>query len=65
MKIRHILILSVLCLAVGFLLQGCSTTSHLPEGEVLYTGISDISFGQKSKKAPEKQQKTATFFLEP
>lgn len=56
MKIRHILILSVLCLAVGFLLQGCSTTSHLPEGEVLYTGISDISFGQKSKKAPEKQQ---------
>lgn len=27
---------------IGILLFGCSTTKHLPEGEVLYTGNKDI-----------------------
>lgn len=36
--------------AILLILTGCSTTAHLPEDEVLYTGVSDISFGKKSKK---------------
>ena len=39
-----------LLLFCGWLLSGCSTTKNLPEGEVLYTGIKEIDYGQKSKK---------------
>ncbi|MBQ0049738.1 MAG: BamA/TamA family outer membrane protein [Bacteroidales bacterium] len=37
-------------------LPSCSTTRNLPEGEVLYTGISDISFGQKSRKVAKARK---------
>lgn len=30
----------------GLLLAGCSTTSHLPEGEQLYTGIREICYNE-------------------
>ncbi len=33
-------------LLVATLLAGCSTTSHLPEGEQLYTGIRDIHYNE-------------------
>lgn len=49
-----LLVLAAFIVTVAAFLQGCSTTAFLPEGEVLYTGISDISFGQKSKKVPQK-----------
>ncbi|MCQ2196320.1 MAG: BamA/TamA family outer membrane protein [Bacteroidaceae bacterium] len=38
-------------------LENCSTTANLPEGEVLYTGIVDISYGQKSKKLKKKHKR--------
>ncbi len=38
---------------LSFLILSCSTTEHLPEGEQLYTGISEIAYGHKAggKKA--------------
>lgn len=47
----------ILLIGVGEgLLLSCSTTEHLPEGEVLYTGVSDIAFGHKSDKVrPDNQ----------
>lgn len=36
------------------ILTGCSTTASLPEDEVLYTGIQDISYGKKQKKTKTK-----------
>ena len=36
-----------LCAALA---TGCSTTRNLPEEEVLYTGIQDIDYGEKSRK---------------
>ena len=54
---RHAVHLPVCFLILSFFhffilsfLSSCSTTANLPEGEVLYTGVKDISFGQKSKK---------------
>ncbi len=35
-------------LLLPFLLAACSTTSHLPEGEQLYTGITEIAYGHKA-----------------
>ena len=49
-----------LLLFCGWLLSGCSTTKNLPEGEVLYTGIKEIDYGQKSKKKKKKQKEQAT-----
>ena len=49
-----------LLLFCGWLLSGCSTTKNLPEGEVLYTGIKEIDYGQKSKKKRKKQKEQAT-----
>lgn len=37
-----------------FLLASCSTTANLPEGETLYTGISEIAYG---RQAGQKQRK--------
>ncbi len=45
----------VVMLFLAALLAGCSTTAHLPEDEVLYTGITDISFADDAKK--EKKNK--------
>ena len=39
------------------LVSGCSTTKNLPEEEVLYTGIKEIDYGQKSKKKAKKKAK--------
>ena len=39
------------------LAAGCSTTKNLPEEEVLYTGIKEIDYGQKSKKKAKKKAK--------
>ena len=39
---------TLLLLALA-LLAACSSTSHLPEGETLYTGISRISYGEIEK----------------
>ena len=39
-----------------WLLVGCSTTKNLPEEEVLYTGISSIDYGEKSKKERQKEK---------
>ncbi len=39
-----------------WLLAGCSTTKNLPEEEVLYTGISSIDYGEKSKKERQKEK---------
>ena len=49
-----------LLLFCGWLLSGCSTTKNLPEGEVLYTGIKEIDYGQKSAKQKKKQKEQAT-----
>ena len=45
----------VVMLFLAVLVVGCSTTAHLPEDEVLYTGITDISFADDAKK--EKKNK--------
>ncbi|MBQ0020655.1 MAG: BamA/TamA family outer membrane protein [Bacteroidales bacterium] len=43
----------ILVILLGIIVQSCSTTAHLPDDEVLYTGITDISFGPK----PQKEKK--------
>ena len=40
-------------------LFGCSTTKNLPEGEQLYTGISQITFGDEVVKESKRQQHDA------
>ena len=42
-------------LLFSLLLSACSTTEHLPEGEVLYTGISEIAYGHKAKTAQKNE----------
>ena len=37
------------------LLTACSTTSNLPEGEELYTGISEIAYGRKAEGKTKKK----------
>lgn len=39
------------------MLASCSTTSNLPEGEELYTGISEIAYGRKADNPHKDQQK--------
>lgn len=46
----------ILWLIIAFLVTACSTTAHLPEGEVLYTGIEEITYGHKPKKAKKKNK---------
>ena len=41
----------------GILCIGCSTTSNLPEGEVLYTGISEIAYDHEAVGIYKKQRK--------
>lgn len=52
----------LLFLLVGmFILGACSTTKNLPEGEQLYTGISQITFKDSDiKKSKRKQEKADT-----
>lgn len=38
--------------------SACYETRFLPEGEVLYTGISDIAYGHRSQKGKDKQGAT-------
>lgn len=40
-------------------LIGCSTTKYLPEGEQLYTGISQITFGAEEVKKSKRKQHDA------
>lgn len=52
---RHV-IKSLPALSAALLLvalAACSTTKHLPEGEQLYTGIAEINYGDKPRKAPK------------
>ena len=37
-------------------LTSCSTTGHLPEGEVLYTGISEIAYNRQARYKGKKNQ---------
>lgn len=41
--------LYIIYVCAGCLLAGCSTTKNLPEGEVLYTGIKQITVTEKDK----------------
>ena len=44
-------------LALTLVFAGCSTTSKLPEGEILYTGINSINYvdqGDKYRKGDAK-----------
>ena len=45
---RSILYFSLFTLSF-FIFLSCSTTENLPEGDVLYTGISEIAYGRKAK----------------
>jgi len=46
--------------ALSMLSTGCSTTEHLPEGDVLYTGISEIAYGHKAKSKGAKTSSDST-----
>ena len=56
---RHLtyLLLGILCLILT--LGACSTTKNLPEGEQLYTGISQITFNDADIKKPKRKQEKA------
>lgn len=54
---KHKLLLTGLLALLIALLEACSTTANLPEGEVLYTGIGDIYFGQQELKQNKKKAK--------
>ncbi len=41
------------CHVAAALLASCSVTKHLPEGEMLYTGIKSVEFGGKGKTAAD------------
>ena len=49
----------LIILAFLLLLAACSTTSHLPEGEILYTGVKDITYPQ-DRKHKKKSSKDST-----
>lgn len=44
----------ILMVALSVHLSSCYETRYLPEGEVLYTGISDVSYGTRSQKKARK-----------
>ena len=52
---RRILTLIIIC----FTLWGCSTTKTIPEGEQLYTGISQITFDETERKQSKQKQESA------
>lgn len=60
-RLQHYTKLLMLALMVVLALgiESCSTTANLPEDEILYTGITDISFGRKSKKVKPLKGKDA------
>lgn len=41
--------LQMVCLTIVLLLASCSTTRHLPEGEILYTGVEDMIIENEDK----------------
>lgn len=47
--------LLLLALSLLIVLASCSTTANLPEDEVLYTGISEISYGRKAMSKAERK----------
>lgn len=49
--------LKVFVFVFAFLFASCSTTKNLPEDEVLYTGISEISYDQKALGIHKKEAK--------
>lgn len=51
-SIRYMLSVILTALVVS----GCYETRYLPEGEVLYAGISDVSYGQRKAKKKKKQK---------
>jgi outer membrane protein assembly factor BamA len=48
-KKTNIKIASGICLGILLLLPGCSTTKHLPEGEILYTGVKKIEIADADR----------------
>ncbi len=58
---HNILLFFILHSLFFFLLTSCSTTEKLPEGDVLYTGISEIAYNRKAKsKYASKEQTDST-----
>ena len=51
--LRRVGLLTLLLFLFLLSLTSCSTTANLPEGDVLYTGIDEITYGAKSKKAKQ------------
>lgn len=45
-------------LSSALALSSCSTTANLPEGDVLYTGISEIAYGHKAKSRKTEKADT-------
>lgn len=45
----------IVFIAALLFFAACSTTSHLPEDEILYTGISEIAYGHKAAQKRNKQ----------
>lgn len=58
----HNTLLFFILLSSSFILvTSCSTTEKLPEGDVLYTGISEIAYGRKAKnKSAQTSAKDST-----
>lgn len=51
---KHIIRL-LLCAAAILMLQGCSTTRRIPEGEMLYTGIKNVKSSPPPAKRPRPE----------
>ena len=47
-------------IAIVMTIMSCSTTENLPEGDVLYTGISEIAYGRKAKSKQTKAVSDST-----
>ena len=56
---RHLTYLLLGILGLILTLGACSTTKNLPEGEQLYTGISQITFNDADIKKPKRKQEKA------
>lgn len=58
---HNILIFFILYSSLFIFLSSCSTTEKLPEGDVLYTGISEIAYDRKAKsKYASKEENDST-----
>ena len=52
LHITHIVAAAAACIALLLGTGACSTTSRLPEGEILYTGVKGIDIEKPDKKQP-------------